>query len=153
MTNKLYNIPMKRGLDYFEWLLWKFMKLLWPTSITEQGKPARYLLHFKNKLINSSCFRRKFPSITDRHSTSDVRSIAVPFTASINQKDLRVEVFRMSMGKVVLVMVIMWPDRPPRKFTIITAIVKSRCTGGSSYYWKVCLMHGPWDSVKIIVNK
>ena len=87
--------------------------------------PFTYLLHFKNKFINGSCFRGEFPSITDRHGTSDVRSVAVPLTASIDQKDLRVELFRTSMSQIVLVMVIMWLDRSPSKFAIVAAIMKS----------------------------
>ena len=115
-------------------------KHLWHTEQAD----LNYLLHFENKFINSPCFGGKFPAITHRHGTSYIWGIAVPLTASINQKDLRIELFRRSMSKIILVMV-MIIDRSPGKFAIITAIMKSWCTGWSSYYRKVCLMHGSWE--------
>ena len=113
-------------------------------NYTESGL-FTYFLHFKNKFINSSCFRGKFPSVTDGHGTGDIRRVALPLTASINKKDLWMELFWMSISKIVLIMVIMRLDRSPWKFAIVTAIMKSWCAGGSSYYWKVCLMHRSWE--------
>jgi hypothetical protein len=70
-----------------------------------------------------------------------VGCIAIPFAPSIDEKYLRMDQFRFTIGKSILILMVIWLDRSPSKFFVVAAIVKGGGSSRSCNYWKVGLMN------------
>lgn len=98
------------------------------------------LLHLQNQLVNRPCLWSEFSTITNRHGASDIRSVAIPFTASVDEKDLRVHLSSTTMSEFVSVLMIVWMNGSPCKFAVVATVMKRGFTRSCCYDGQVGLV-------------